>query len=209
MRLLLDSADVRAWERHGPSGIYRGITTNPLLLRRAQRDCNLQTLEFLVGCAVERGFEEIHVQAWGESLVESARRIADLGDAVRVKLPATAEGFSAACELGCPERTTLTAIHNAEQVLAASAAGVAYAAAYYARLAETGADADGIFDRMRQVAAPGTRILVASLRTPAQMIGLADRGFDCFAVPEVVADALLASAATDRAVADFEAAARG
>ncbi len=61
---------------------------------------------------------------------------------------------------------------------------------------------------MRRVTTPKTRLLVASLRTPAQLVELASRGFDCFAVPETVADTLLECAETDQAVADFEAAAR-
>ncbi len=208
MHLLLDSADVTAWHRHQPSGIYRGITTNPLLLDRAGVPCRLDRLRQLVADSSELGFGEIHVQAWGEDLSGSARAIAELGESVHVKLPATPEGFAAARELARPERTTLTAVHTAEQVLAAAAAGVAYAAAYYTRLAEAGQDADAVFERMRRVTTPKTRLLVASLRTPAQLVELASRGFDCFAVPETVADTLLECAETDQAVADFEAAAR-
>ncbi len=208
MQLLLDSADPTAWRRHAGSGIYRGVTTNPLLLQAAGIPCNLERLAGLADEVRQLGFGEIHIQAWGEPLEETATRIAALGDHVYVKLPATRSGFAAARALGLPRRTTMTAIHTAEQVLAAAAADAAYAAPYYARLLEAGRNADDIFDAMLQIDAPRTRLLVASLRNPAQLVDLARRGFDCFAVQLPVADALLDSDLTDAAVLAFETAAR-
>jgi transaldolase len=34
LQLLLDSADPAQWHRWLPSGLFRGVTTNPTLLRR-------------------------------------------------------------------------------------------------------------------------------------------------------------------------------
>jgi len=39
--LYLDSADPTVWERWLPSGLFHGVTTNPLLLERAGQTCTV------------------------------------------------------------------------------------------------------------------------------------------------------------------------
>ena len=39
LQLLLDTADPAAWRMWLPSGLFRGVTTNPTLLRRAGQPC--------------------------------------------------------------------------------------------------------------------------------------------------------------------------
>ncbi|MEC7139704.1 MAG: transaldolase, partial [Pseudomonadota bacterium] len=55
-----------------------------------------------------------------------------------------------------------------------------YLAPYYGRLVENRQNADKIVDDMRAICQPETRILLASLRSAAQVANLAARGHDTF-----------------------------
>ena len=110
-------------------------------------------------------------------------------------------------ELSLPDRTTLTAVYSDGQVIAAEALQVAYTAPYYARLKDAIENADELFDRMQDIAFE-TELLVASLRSNEQFLDLAARGFSTFALPESIARAFFESTLADKAIADFEEAAR-
>jgi len=78
LRLFLDSADPQAWRAWLPSGLFRGITTNPTLLKRAGQPCDLASLRALSQEALALGVRELHLQAWGSDLLTCGRALADL-----------------------------------------------------------------------------------------------------------------------------------
>ena len=214
MKLLIDTAERSIWQKLASSGIYSGVTTNPLLLQRAGLSCSFETVSDLRQAAIDEGFPEIQIQSWGETaegLSDMALRLGDLGPEVVVKLPATQSGFAAARKLRLerPEtRVTMTAVYAPGQVIAAAAFGASYAAPYYARLQEAGEDADMLLSRMQTAAGSDTQLLLASLRSVEQVVQLAGQGHRCFTLPPAVAEGLLESELAARAVAEFDAAAR-
>lgn len=216
-RLFLDSADPAAWLRLLPTGIFHGVTTNPLLLKKVGNPCTLPVLGDMAALARDAGAREIHLQTWGrdaDELVERGRELSELAGAIdiAVKVPATMTGFVAARRLvdaGC--RVTLTAVYHPGQVLAAAALGAAYAAPYLGRLNDAGLDGAAILGTMSAILAgrdTPLRLLAASLRSVDDLVGLAAAGLDTFTFSEDVATALLHEPMTDKATADFEAAAR-
>jgi transaldolase len=216
-RLFLDSADTAVWQQWLPSGIFHGVTTNPLLIERAALVHDVPTLARLASCAAELGAREIHLQTWGadeETLVVNGLRITaaaarDL--TVVLKVPATIAGFRAAARLrDAGHAITLTAVYNPGQLLAAAAAGAAYAAPYLGRLEDAGRDGrDTVLamDAILRGTGAGTRLLVASLRDADRIIDLARQGLDTFTFGPEVAAALLQDDLADEAAAAFEAAA--
>lgn len=207
MKLFLDTAETSHWKALADSGLFCGITTNPLLLQRAQLRCSIETYRSLYAQAMALGFSSIQFQVFGDHWDQCAAEIAAIGPEVYVKIPADLRGFKAAQILNLPSRTTLTAVYSVGQVVAAEALGVAYAAPYYARLMESGVDADERFNEMLTIATD-CGLLVASLRSPAQCLALATRGFTTFALPPEIAASFFKSALTDQAIEAFEAAAR-
>lgn len=206
MKLFLDSAHFDHWQALAPLGLFEGITTNPLLIERAGLDCTIETYRRLYHEAMELGFSGIHFQVFGPDWLTTAHAIAAIGPNAFVKIPATQAGFTVAQRLSLPDRTTLTAVYSPGQVIAAEAMGVAFCAPYYARLKESGHNADQAFADMHSIA-DRTELLVASLRSPEQLIQLASRGFSTFALPEAIASTFFASDLADQAVVAFEAAA--
>ncbi|QTV80129.1 transaldolase family protein [Microbacterium sp. NIBRBAC000506063] len=128
--LYLDSADRTQLEPLLRTGVFAGVTTNPLILQRAGlAAADLPSLHTWLG---ERGAGTFFAQATGASADElraSSRAIAGLGDDVVVKLPATSAGLTVARELvdsGC--RVLVTAVYHPTQILTAAAVGAQWIA---------------------------------------------------------------------------------
>ncbi len=217
LQLYLDSADPTDWKRFLPWGVFRGVTTNPVLLERAAQACTLANLESLTRQAIECGCGEIHLQTWGSSAEEMINNgsqlalMAGLGIAVLVKVPATETGMVVAEKLaasGC--RITLTGIFNPGQVLLAAGFDADYAAPYLGRLNDAGRDGTAAVLKMADIlngCDSGTRLLVASLRNADQVTQLAAQGLDTFTFGAKVAEQLLTEKLTTDAAAEFQRAA--
>jgi transaldolase len=212
LRLLLDSADPEDWRQWWTTGLFSGITTNPTLLRRAGRTCDLQALRALVGEADTLGVGELHLQAWGAdaaSLEACGAALAALAPGrITVKLPVTEAGLRAAQALipaGIP--VTFTACYDAAQVLLATALQAAYIAPYLGRINDQGRDGHSellTMQRALRAMDSGTRLLVASLRSPTDLSRLAAGGCDTFTISPAIAAALVQNPHTEAAAAQFE-----
>lgn len=217
MRLFLDSADAAAWERLLPMDIFYGVTTNPLLAQRAGLAYAAIDWTDLAGKAADLGAKELQVQVsgdpegydeWAEEMYEIGE---DAGLEIVIKIPLVEEAIARFGLIKALDgKITLTACHDAKQVLVARALGADYIAPYAGRMEEMGRDLDQQVADMTAAARGGDcRILAASIRSPDMMVRLARHGVDAFAISPEVAHALFDDAATSAAYAQFEAAASG
>lgn len=213
-RFFLDSADPTAWQSLVDTGWVHGITTNPLVLKQAGLPTSLATARMLLAAVEEQPLKELQFQVWGETTAEfvsRGRQLAALSPVMTIKIPATVAGFAAAFQLKQDDaRITLTACYTVAQCALANAMGLDYVAPYYGRMLEASIDADARLDGMRRVNSekPHLRILIASLRSGAQVDALLSRGFDTFTLRPALAQALMIDDASTRAAVEFEAAAR-
>jgi transaldolase len=214
IRLFLDTADASQWQNWLPTGLFYGVTTNPLLLERAQVTCSVEQLKELARQAFNLGAKEVQLQTWGtsvEALVAMGKRLAAISDRVVVKIPITKEGTEAASQLiaqGIP--ITLTGVYAIHQVLIAATLGADYAAPYLGRINDLGRNGcDDLVAMQRIIAGVGsaTRILVASIRSVDDIAFLATQGLDTFTFSCAIAEALFDVTATNQAATDFEQAA--
>jgi len=215
----LDTADVAEYARWLPTGMFYGVTTNPLILQRAGLPCDLETVRRLHdACIEDYGMEVFMAQAWGgttEALVECGKNLAAIGGeggTLVVKLPLTKEGVAAAAQLRCG--LCMTTCYAPHQVLTSCAVGAEYVAPYLGRLGDAGRDGMGLVGQMQAIADnqagdAETRVLVASIRDAEQMADLAAQGCDTFTFSPAVAAQLFGEELTLNAAADFEAAALG
>jgi transaldolase len=215
LRLFLDTADTIQWQTWLPTGLFYGVTTNPLLLEQAKVTCSVEQLKDLARQAFDLGVKEVQLQTWGtsvDSLVITGERLAAISDRVVVKVPITQMGAQAASELverGI--RITLTGVYSVHQVLIAAALGADYAAPYLGRINELGRNGrDEMVAMQRTITgvSSATRILVASIRSVDDIAFLATQGLDTFTFREVIAAAFFDVSATNQAATEFEQAAR-
>ncbi|MFM7086898.1 MAG: transaldolase family protein [Cyanobium sp.] len=212
LQLLLDSADPNAWRPWLASGLFRGITTNPTLLRRAGRPCTLESLQSLAAAAFALGAQELHLQTWGadaDAATACGLALAAFDrQRVLVKVPITRSGAETARRLGeAGVAVTFTACYEVHQVLLAAALGARYIAPYLGRISDSGRDGPAELIAMQRCLAgvgSSTRLLVASLRRPQELSQLAAAGLGTFTLSPELAGELFACPATAAAAARFE-----
>jgi len=217
MDLFLDTADVSAWQDLMPTGMFTGITTNPLLASRAGLDYANINWSDMAQRAAGLGAKELHGQVYGPvgSYVDFAAQLYEAGkragiDTV-VKIPLTEAGIrSVPLVKPLGGRILMTAAHDAKQICVAIALGADYIAPYFGRMLEADLPAfDSLQDMQRIREGSGIRVMVASLRNTEQIVRLARDGLDCFTISPDIAYSLLADPMTDAAAKAFEVAAAG
>ena len=206
MEWLLDSANTKDWQRVSTTGLFSAVTTNPLLIHRAGLKCSIDTYKSLHDQAMDLGFDHLQLQVFGDDWQGMAEQILAISDNTIVKIPANEKGFSLATKLAVPSRTTITGVYSVHLGAAAERLGAAYAAPYYARLAESDRDVEAIFEGLR-TACQNTKVLVASLRSIEQFEHLVGLGHRCFTIPGALLDDLMSDQMTEVAIAQFEEAA--
>jgi transaldolase len=214
IRLFLDTANTQQWGHWIPTGLFYGVTTNPLLLQD-RVTCGISELKSLANQAIALNAQEVQLQTWGttvDSLVNTGRLLAEINERVVVKVPITKIGTEAAAKLIAEGiRITLTGVYAIHQVLIAAALGADYVAPYLGRINDLGHNGrEDLVVMQRASAGVGstTRILVASIRGIDDIVFLAAQGLDTFTFSPLVASAFFEVTPTNQAAADFEQAAR-
>ena len=208
-RLYVDSADLDRVSRLLAAGVVQGVTTNPTILERGGRTA-AEIPDLYARWAAE-GAKEIFFQTWGgdtASFLRNAEGLLGLGDRVVVKVPATAAGFAAASALLRDGATVLvTAVYSVAQALACASIGAQYIAPYLGRMRDAGIDGDAVIARMQEVCAGSvSNVLAASLRSPADLVGLRLAGVPYFTAAPDVIEQMLFDDVSDRSADEFDAA---
>ncbi|MEO9824050.1 MAG: transaldolase family protein [Paracoccaceae bacterium] len=218
MKLYLDTAETDAWDDLMPTGLFYGITTNPLLAARAGLSYPKIDWHSLAGKARGHGAQELHAQLFGpvEGYVDWAGALYEAGRAegieTVVKIPLIEAAIRKTAEIkSLGGRILMTACYDAKQMFVAQSLSAQYIAPYFGRMTEAGIDAKAHLSAMKDIQSSdedGCQIMVASLRAPEQMVELAGLGMDVFTIAPGIAQALMSEARSHAAYAEFEAAAR-
>lgn len=212
MGLYVDSAFLPDVERVCSKLTLAGATTNPSILlaasQRGQQMSDLQVLRALLEVCPGA----IFMQPVGET-VSAMQRMAEgyvevAPERVIAKLPLTPVGMQVASALrSARARFSFTCVFTVMQAYAGAVAGAQFVIPYFGRLRRSGQDAceriDGMA-RLLNAMTPQTRVLAASIKSPADAAeALLVGAHDLTAPPEVL-DALLDDPLTDAAVAQFQ-----
>ncbi|HEU5348785.1 MAG TPA: transaldolase family protein [Ktedonobacterales bacterium] len=211
MALLVDSAwleDVTQICRDFP---VRGVTTNPtIVLEAVERGQRLAlddlARQLLASCSgpvflqpVADGADELVVVGRASMAIDPARIV--------LKLPMTAEGMRAGKTLsGEGARIAYTAVYTLPQAYSGLLAGAEWIIPYFGRLRRAGLDACdriGEMARLLRTQRAETRLLVASLKSPDDVIEATLAGAHDIAAQPNVIRGLLQSPLTNDALAGF------
>lgn len=210
MRLFLDSADRDALGPLLATGLFSGVTTNPTLLARA--GVTVAQLPEMTRWLREHGAEQVFLQVWGattEDLLRCAGQLLERCGDVHIKIPVTEPGIVAARSLeSAGVRTLLTGVYSAVQVVPAMVAGATYLAPYLGRMDDAGLDGLEVIRRMQAVidrTGSPTRLLVASVRTPRQLVELGLGGVRDVTIAPALWETMVSEPLTDAAVDVFDA----
>ncbi len=205
MRLFIDSADITEIREAVAMGILDGCTTNPSLLAKAGRKIETAIPEI---CDIVNGPVSAEVVATEYSaILQEGRALAKLHTNVVVKVPLLADGLKAVRTLKAEGiRTNVTLCFSATQALLAAKAGAAYISPFIGRLDDTTAEGIELVKQIVTIYANyrfETEVLVASVRSPLQVVQAAMLGAHCATIPISVLRQLIKHPLTDAGLQRF------
>ena len=217
MKLYLDSFDVESWQEWMPSGLFYGITTNPILAERAGLFYPSINWSSKMALAEKLNVKEFHIQlpSCDETAISFAAQRKEEAQNFNfnfvVKVPLTKEGVKLVPEMKRLGLSILmTACYHSKQYITADAIKADYIAPYFGRMEEAGLGAYDHMSLMKDLERHSTnrcKILVASIRSVEQMMTLAAQGHLYFTISPAIADELLTAELTVKAVSEFDEAA--
>lgn len=210
MTIYVDSASLDDVTTAASLGFVGGFTTNPALMAGETTE---PLRHFALLLAAFPGGPAFYqpTGATVEAVSDEARAAASLApERVVIKLGATMDGARAAADLGADGiRCALTAAYSPAQALVAHETGCAWAIPYVDRAERQGVGGLDLVAAMAAVLAQvrsETRILAASLKSPAQVVDSVTRGADDVTASLAVLLALPEHPLSDTAMREFDAA---
>ncbi len=206
MKFFIDTANPGEIKKAYEMGVMDGVTTNPSLISKENRDFASLIKEI---CEIIRGLpislEVLSLNADG--MIEEARKLSKMGENIVVKIPMTSEGLKAIKVLvseGIKTNTTL--VFSPTQALLAAKAGTTYVSPFIGRLddiSQTGMDLVEqimmIFDNYDFQ----SQLIVSSIRHPIHVLEAALIGADVATIPYKVIEQLVKHPLTDIGIERF------
>ena len=137
MKIFLDTASIASIKPFVDMGVLDGVTTNPTLIAKENRDFLELVTEIIKIVPGPVNLEVVSQVADG--MVREGRDLAALGANVVVKCPMTGEGLVAVRRLAKEGiRTNVTLVFSPNQALLAAKAGASYVSPFIGRLDDAG-----------------------------------------------------------------------
>jgi transaldolase len=206
MKFFIDTANPGEIRKTYEMGVIDGVTTNPSLISKENRDFESLIKEI---CEIIQGLpislEVLSLNSDG--MIEEARKLSKRGENIVVKIPMTSEGLKAIKVLvseGIKTNTTL--VFSPTQALLAAKAGTTYVSPFIGRLddiSQTGMDLVEqimtIFDNYDFQ----SQVIVSSIRHPIHVLEAALIGADVATIPYKVIEQLVKHPLTDIGIERF------
>ncbi len=206
MKFFVDTADVAEIKDLAATGLLDGVTTNPSLIAKANRDFKTIIAEI---CAVVPGpvSAEVASTEYAQMMKEAAV-LSKIAKNVTIKLPLTWDGLKACKALSSEGiQTNVTLCFSAAQALLAAKAGATFISPFIGRIDDIGYDGMDLIRDIRAIydnyADLNTEILAASIRTIGHVRDAALVGADVATVPPAILKSLVKHPLTDAGLAQF------
>lgn len=205
MKIFLDTANIDSIKKFVDLGIVDGITTNPSLLLKENKD-PIDAMKRIVKLVDGPVSLEVVATEY-DNIMEESLKLANYGDNVVVKIPMTSEGLKAINNLSKKSiKTNVTLIFSANQALLAAKAGATYVSPFIGRLDDIGHDGLTIISDIVQIFSNydiTTQVLVASIRHPIHVIESAKLGADVVTLPPEILQKMIHHPLTDKGLDIF------
>ena len=205
MKFFIDTANIDEIKKGMEMGLVDGVTTNPSLLAKEKKDPRSVLKEILQTVPGPVSLEVISTAA--ESMIDEARKLAELGQNAVIKIPMTEDGIKAVRTLTDEGiQTNVTLIFQPVQALIAAKAGATYVSPFIGRLDDISQRGMEIIDSIAKIFynyAIETEIIVASIRNPMHVLDAALIGADIATIPFNVLKQLMNHPLTDLGLEKF------
>lgn len=206
MKFFLDTADIAEIRELAATGLVDGVTTNPSLVHKSQRDFFEVLAEI---CDVVDGHVSAEVTATdAETMLEEGRALARVADNVVVKTPLTPDGLRACKQLSSEGiQVNVTLCFSPAQAILAAKAGATYVSPFVGRLDDIGTDGMALIADVVDIFAGypefSTEVLVASVRHSQHVVQAARMGAHVATLPPQVLRAMFRHPLTDKGLEAF------
>ncbi len=206
MKFFIDTANPNEIRKAFEMGVLDGVTTNPSLISKENRDfipLIQEIREIIKGLPIS--LEVISLKA--EEMIEEARNLAEIGDNIVVKIPMTGEGLKAIKTLVAEGiKTNTTLVFSPTQALLAAKVGSTYVSPFIGRLddiSQTGMELVEQIVTIFKNYGYGSKVIVSSIRNPIHVLEAALIGADVATIPYKVIAQLVQHPLTDIGIEKF------
>ncbi|MGI6587931.1 MAG: fructose-6-phosphate aldolase [Peptococcia bacterium] len=185
MEIFLDSANLAEIKEVAPYGVITGVTTNPTLIARENKNffAIVEEISALISGPVSA--EVLATDTWG--MIEEARQLAGIGANVVIKIPMTREGIKSLPVLSREGiKTNVTLVFSQNQALLAARAGATFVSPFVGRLDDIGLEGMALVRdivEMYKFYQLPTQVIAASIRHPLHVIEASKVGADIATIP--------------------------
>lgn len=205
MKIFIDTANVDEIREAASWGILSGVTTNPTLAARENRDYGVVIKE--IAEIVDGPISAEVVSLETEGMVAEAKKLAAIDKNIVVKIPVTEAGLAATKFLsGQGIKINMTLVFSVNQAMLAASAGAAFASPFIGRLDDINEDGMVLLSNMVKVYNNyniETQIIAASIRHPQHVTNAALTGVDIATIPFKVLQKMVKHPLTDRGIDQF------
>jgi transaldolase len=205
MKFFIDTANIEEIRKAASMGLVDGVTTNPTLVSRENRDF-IDLLKEI--CSIVDGpisAEVVSLEA--DKMVDEARVLAKIHDNITIKLPMTLDGLQACRRLSEDGiKTNMTLVFSPSQALLAAKAGATFVSPFIGRLDDVSTPGMELIEQIVAIYDNygfTTEVLVASVRHPMHVVEAALIGADVITMPYKVITQLVKHPLTDIGIDRF------
>lgn len=205
MKIFIDTANIKEIKEAVSLGLIDGVTTNPTLISRENREAEDLLKEI---CSLVSGPVSAEVISLDtEGMLREARVLAKIAKNIIVKIPLVKDGLKAVKVLSEEGiKTNVTLCFTASQALLFAKAGADYISPFVGRLddiSQRGMDLVADIKVIYKNYGFNTKIIVASVRNPLHVVEAALIGADIATIPFSVIEQLIKHPLTDLGIQRF------
>ena len=205
MKIFIDTANIEQIKEIQALGLLDGVTTNPTLVARENKDFISLIKEI---CSIVDGPVSAEaVSLTCDEIIKEARSLAKIHKNIVVKIPLIKEGLKAVGVVSKEGiKTNVTLCFSANQAILAAKAGATYVSPFVGRLddiSHVGMDLIRDIKLIYNNYGYKTQIIVASIRNPLHVLETAKIGADVATIPYDVLLNLIKHPLTDIGVERF------
>jgi len=205
MRIFIDTANIEQIREVSSWGVLDGVTTNPTLVAKENRDFESLVREI---CEIVDGpisAEAVSLDV--EGIVKEGRALSAIHPNINVKVPITEEGVKATKILsGEGIDVNMTLVFSPNQALLACKAGARYVSPFIGRLDDVGHNGMAVVAQILDIIWNydfDTEVIVASIRHPQHVLEAARLGAHIATVPYPVLKRMFDHPLTDIGIERF------
>jgi transaldolase len=208
MKFFIDTANVDEIKQAHAWGILDGVTTNPSLIAREGVEHKKRVME-IIDVVGNLPVSAECIETDPDKLLKEAACIASWAPNIYVKVPMTANAMEVVKELSPKVNFNVTLIFSLPQALIAAKAGASFISFFVGRIDDIGSSeaAKNIIDAVNMVEnyefSKGPEILVASIRSPIQVVESINAGAHIATIPYKTMEQLFHHPLTDIGIKRF------